>query len=380
MITRQKHTMSANEQPVRFYKIIALTFLFLTIILLGIIMFMSSKRATIIIESKASPVDISDSVLIGKGNVSGSLKGNVTSKMITLTQEFFPTGTREEMSKAEGIVTLRNDSKINQPLVATTRLLTPNNVLFRIKERAVVPASGTVDVAVYADIEGEGGNIEATTFIIPGLAAARQKEVYGASSIVMTGGVKKVGILSADDIEKAKSQLRASMEKQAKEELLSDNLEMTGIFSIVEDIYETEAKTGDEVAVFSITGKAIILGVFYNMTDLQNAANKFLAKRAVDDVEVVEPSQNPPTVVIEDYDLEKGAATVQVFYSGVTLLNPESKQLDKSMFFGKTKDEVRRYLLKLDHVRSVDIKFSPGWIRTVPYVNEHVEVIVKEVQ
>ena len=64
----------------------------------------------------------------------------------------------------------------------------------------------------------------------------------------------------------------------------------------------------------------------------------------------------------------------------MTLLNPESKQLDKSMFFGKTKDEVRRYLLKLDHVRSVDIKFSPGWIRTVPYVNEHVEVMVKEVQ
>ena len=101
---------------------------------------------------------------------------------------------------------------------------------------------------------------------------------------------------------------------------------------------------------------------------------------AVDDVEIVEPSKNPPTVVVEEFDLEKGTATIQVFHSGVTMLNPESKQLDKAMFFGKSKDEVRRYLLKLDHVRSIDIKFSPGWMRAVPYVADHVDVIIKEVQ
>lgn len=372
--------MAPNEQPVRFYKIIALTFLFLTIVLLGIIMFMSSKRATIVIESKATPVDISDSVLIGKGNVSGSLKGSVTSKAITLTQDFSPTGTREETSKAEGVVTLHNDSKINQPLVATTRLLTPNNVLFRLKEKAVVPAGGTVDVVVIADAEGAEGNIEATNFTIPGLAANRQKEVYGTSSLAMSGGVKQVGILSAEDIEKAKAQLKSAMQKQGEDELLSDNMELTPVFSIVDDTYETSAKAGDEVSNFSVTGKATVVGVFYNLEDLQTMANKFLARRAVDDVEVVEPSKNLPTVVVEDYDLAKGTATVQVFHSGVTLLNPESKQLDKAMFFGKSKDEVRRYLLKLDHVRSIEIKFNPGWMRAVPYVADHVDVIVKEVQ
>ena len=380
MNTRQKHTMAPNEQPIRFYKLIALTFLFLTIILLGIIMFMSSKRATIIIESKATPVDISDSVLIGKGNVVGSLKGNVASKVVTLTKDFSPTGTREEVGKAEGVVTLHNDSKINQPLVATTRLLSPDNILFRMKEKAVVPAGGTVDVAVFADVEGGSGNIEATNFTIPGLALTRQKEIYGRSAIAMTGGVRQIGVLSAEDIEKAKGQLKSEIEKQTQEELSSDNLAMTGVFSTVDDSYESSAKAGDEVSTFSVTGKATVLGVFYNAEDLQNMANKFLERRAVDDVEIVEPSKNPPTVVVEDFNLEKGTATVQIFHSGVTLLNPESKQLEKAMFFGKTKDEVRRYLLKLDHVRSVEIKFSPGWMRAVPYVGEHVDVVVKEVQ
>ena len=323
MNTRQKHTMAPNEQPIRFYKLIALTFLFLTIILLGIIMFMSSKRATIIIESKATPVDISDSVLIGKGNVVGSLKGNVASKVVTLTKDFSPTGTREEVGKAEGVVTLHNDSKINQPLVATTRLLSPDNILFRMKEKAVVPAGGTVDVAVFADVEGGSGNIEATNFTIPGLALTRQKEIYGRSAIAMTGGVRQIGVLSAEYIEKAKGQLKSEIEKQTQEELSSDNLAMTGVFSTVDDSYESSAKAGDEVSTFSVTGKATVLGVFYNAEDLQNMANKFLERRAVDDVEIVEPSKNPPTVVVEDFNLEKGTATVQIFHSGVTLLNPD---------------------------------------------------------
>lgn len=380
MITRQKHTMAPNEQPVRFYKIIALTFLFLTIILLGIIMFMSSKRATIIIESKATPVDISDSVLIGKGNVVGSLKGNVASKTVTLTQDFSPTGTREEMGKAEGTVTLHNDSKVSQPLVATTRLLTPDNVLFRLKEKVIVPAGGTIEAVVYADVEGIGGNIEATTFTIPGLAANRQKEVYAVSTAAMTGGVRQVGVLSAEDISKAEEQLKAAMQKQAESELLSDSMELTPVFSVADISYKNNSKAGDEVSTFSIIGEITVVGVFYNAEDLQMMANKFLARRAVDDVEVVEPSKNPPTVVVEEFDLEKGTATLQVFHSGVTMLNPESKQLDKAMFFGKSKDEVRRYLLKLDHVRSIEIKFSPAWMRAVPYVADHVDVVIKEVQ
>lgn len=380
MITRQKQTMAPNEQPVRFYKIVAMTFLFLTVILLGVIIFMSSKRATIVIESKATPVDIADSVLIGKGNISGSLKGNVVAKELALTQEFYPTGTREEAAKAEGIVTLHNDSKISQPLVATTRLLTSDNVLFRLKEKAVVPAGGTVDVAVVADLEGAGGNIGPANFTIPGLAANRQKEVYGTSAAAMAGGVRQFGVLSADDINKAKEQVKGALQKQGENELSSDNMELTSVFSLKNESYEVNAKEGDEVSSFSVTGKGEVVGVFYSSEELKVMADKFLARRAVDDVEIIEPSKNPPTVVVEDYDLNKGTATIQIFHNGVTLLNPESKQLDKAMFFGKSKDEVRRYLLKLDHVRSVEIKFSPAWIRTVPYVGDHVDVVVKEVQ
>ena len=47
MTPRRKETNFAPNQPVRFYKFIALTFLIITVVLFCVIIFMSSKEATI---------------------------------------------------------------------------------------------------------------------------------------------------------------------------------------------------------------------------------------------------------------------------------------------------------------------------------------------
>ena len=380
MHSRYKQTASLTEHPVKFYKFIALTFLCLTVVLLSVIMFMSSKRATITIESKATPIDITDSVLIGNGNMSGSVKGIVVSKVIALSEIFVPTGTREEESLAGGVVILSNDSKVAQTLVATTRLLSSENVLFRIKNKVTIPAEGTIEVEVYADEKGAGGNISADKFTIPGLTEAKQKEIYATSEESMTGGVKQLGILSAEDMDRATEKLRTMLKEKGMNELSSDNLGMASVFSLTQERFESETKIGDEISEFVLTGKAEVVGVFYNAEEMQRLAEKILEKRGVDDVEMIQANNQPPTVIVEEYDLTKGTATVQVFHSGSAVLNPESKQLDKAVFFGKTKDEVRRYLLKLDHVRSVEIKFTPAWVRSIPFVAEHVNVIVKEIK
>lgn len=380
MVPRRKQTMISAEQPVRFYKFIALTFLFLTIILLSVIMFMSSKRAAIVIESQATPVDISDSILVSSGDMVGSLTGEVDTVLVSLEKTFYPTGTKEEESQARGVVMLHNDGASNQPLVATTRLLTPDNILFRIKKGVTVPAGGTVEVEVYAQEKGESGNISASTFTIPGLSKTKQKLIYATSKDSMTGGIRQIGILGVEDIKKAKEILLSDLQEKAQTELLDNHPGTSGVFTILQESLESDVEVGEEVSEFSLKGKATILGVFYNPEQLQELADKSLGKRAVDDAEFVQPSREAPTVTIEDYNLEKSTATLQVFHSGVAILNPESKQLDKSIFFGKTKDEVRRYLLKLDHVRSVEVKFTPAWIRTIPFVAEHVSVMVKEVE
>ncbi|MDP2692566.1 MAG: hypothetical protein Q8O88_02915 [bacterium] len=380
MPSRRNETMTPASQPVRFYKFVALTFLFITIILSGVIMFMSSKRTTIIIETRASPVDISDSILVGDTDKFGSLKGVVTSVDVNLNKSFVPTESEKHDAEATGTVTLYNDSELSQPLIPTTRLLTSDGILFRLKDRVVIPAKGTIEADVYADEEGESGDIGPAEFTIPGLSEAKQKEIYAVSESPMTGGVRSVGILGASDMEKAEEAIVLALEQEGTKLLQKENPGLKGVFKLINSEFNSNKDVGDEVFEFTLTGKAKVLGVFYKEADLQDIAEKALSRKAVDDTEIVQPSNDVPTVVIEDYNLSKETATLQLFYSGISKLNPESAQLEKNMFFGKTKDEVRRYLLKLDHVRSVDIKFTPAWIRTVPSVGEHIEIIVKEVQ
>lgn len=384
MVPRRQQTNPTMEQPVRLYKFIALTFLLITIALLGVIVLMSTKRAVITIESRPSPVNTTTKIAVGPASGGtdsrpGAIAGQVASARVSETATFQPTGTREEPAIATGTVKIHNETNGAQALVRTTRLLSESGVLFRLDQRVLVPAGGTVEAEVYADQLGAAGNIGSTRFTIPGLRADKQKEIYAASAQAMTGGTRAIGVVSQEDLEAAEKQLLARLVETGKKQLTGAG-EKNGVFTVVQSAFEREIEIGAEVSDFALTGQATIAGVFFAAADAQAIAREQLLKRAVDDTEVIEESAAPPVVTIAAADLEAGTATLEVAQGGTALLNPESKQLEKSIFFGKNKDEVRRYVLKLDHVNGVEVKFRPAWARTVPAVAEQVTVVVKQIE
>ncbi|PIR04445.1 MAG: hypothetical protein COV59_01195 [Candidatus Magasanikbacteria bacterium CG11_big_fil_rev_8_21_14_0_20_39_34] len=371
----------AVEQPVKFYKFIAVTFLIITLILFGVIIFMSSKRAVITVITKSQPIDITSSVKIGNAEKGADVSGSVTSTVMNISETFEPTGTAQEEGVATGKVTLHNESSLAQPLVATTRLMTKDGVLFRMKQAATVPASGTVEVLVYADKPGDSGDIgPQEKFTIPGLSEVRQEEVYGSSEAPMKGGVKNIGILSLDDIKNAENILLEKITKQAEESLQSEHPEQKGIFSVIQHTFESDVEAGKQVSQFTLSGKATVMGVFYSDDAIQSWAAEALSKRAISDVEIVHAGSTQPTVTFEKYNDEDHSVTAKVFYDGLATLNPESPAIQKGMFLGKTKAEIRRYLIGLDHIYEVNIDFSPAWMRKVPFMAEHVTVVVKNVE
>lgn len=367
-----------HTQPVYFYKIIALTFLCLTVILLGLVVFMSSKRAIITIETKMSPVDVTSVVTVG--NEDDLVSATVTSTILRVQKTFAPTGNKEEPGIATGVVTLHNETDADQPLVATTRLLSKDGVLFRLKDRVLVPARGTVLADVYADVSGASGNIAAQDrFTIPGLNEQKQPVIYASSNDAMTGGIKTIGILSPDDIEKAKKTISEFFLNAAKEQFVSLT-DTTTVYMISDESFEVTGEVGTEVDGFSVTGLATVVIVNYDDVSLVSFAQDKLLSRAVDNTEIIHPQEELPVVTLSSYDAYNHTADLSVVYGGQAVLNPDSEKLEKSVFFGQTKDEVRRYLLTLDHVHGVEVKLSPAWIRSVPYVDDHVKVIVKKIQ
>jgi len=371
----------AVEQPVKFYKFIAITFLIITLILFGVIIFMSSKRAVITIITKSQPIDITSSVKIGNKEKGADVAGSVTSTVISISETFEPTGTAQEEGTATGTVTVHNDSSIPQPLVAKTRLLAKDGTLIRMTQAATVPAQGTVDVPVYADKAGATGDLEPQErFTIPGLSEVRQEEIYASSETPLKGGIKNIGILSLDDIKNAENVLLEKLTKRAEDTLQSANAKQKGIFSVIQHTFESDVDTGKQVSQFTLSGKATVMGVFYSEENIQSWAEDALGKRAISDAEIVQAGSAKPTVTFEKYNEDEHSITAKIFYDGLATLNPESSAIQKGMFLGKTKAEIRRYLIGLDHIYEVTIDFSPAWMRKVPFMAEHVTVVVKNVE
>jgi hypothetical protein len=204
MMIRRMETSPAPEPPVRFYKIIALSFLLLTVIILGVVVFITSKKATIVVVSKEDRQTVPLTVKITPdGTGERAITGTVSSTVFTWSNKYYPTGSKVIEGSSGGEVTLYNKTGTPQTLIKTTRLLTGTGVLFRLSDTVIVPANGQITATVYADKAGAESDIPATQFTIPGLAEEKQKTIYAVSVAPMSGGAKKVGVLSDEDISNA---------------------------------------------------------------------------------------------------------------------------------------------------------------------------------
>src|SRR3989338_4103076 len=89
--------------------------------------------------------------------------GELIEVQISGEKKFKPTAIGKSVEGfAQGIVTIINDSNYDQTLVKTTRLLTPENVLFRIQQTVVVRKKGSVTMLAVADKKGASGDVGGT--------------------------------------------------------------------------------------------------------------------------------------------------------------------------------------------------------------------------
>ncbi|MFH1789894.1 MAG: hypothetical protein ABH832_02390 [bacterium] len=386
MITRRISTKMSPEPPVRFYKTIAITFLFLTIALLAIVIFFTAKKATILIAAKSDNKNINISVEVGSvsgtGLISG-ISGSISSTEYAWSKKFYPSGSKIVEGTAVGEVILINDSGIGQPLVKTTRLLTDDGVLFRLSERANVPAHGSVKAQVYADQLGGSGDIGPSSFTIPGLNNAKQKLIYAKSTEAFSGGVRKVGFLTSDDLDAAEINYLAELKKQFSSSSSSAPISLNNrekVVSIGNQQLSSDKKIGDEIDGFTVSGTSTILTVYYDQNELQSLISREISSKIDTDSEKILSMQSQPQVSLSNISPDYKSARLSVYQDVLVTLDANASKLAAVNFFGKSKDEIERYVMGLSHVVGVDVKFSPTWMRTSPSVNEKIKVVVKNVK
>ncbi len=381
MRVRHTETRERFDQPsVGFYRTIALSFLIITVVLLGVVVFVTSKKATITVLAKedAKSVNLTVGVNTKSSEVMDNvIVGSVSSTVVNFSQKYFPTGSKTIEGLAGGEVIVYNKTNEAQILVKTTRLLTDKGILFRLSDKITVPANGQTTAIVYADKVGVDSEIGPSDFTIPGLATDKQKVIFAKSEKQMESGVKKIGILAESDITAARQDFAQKLKDQYSDSGSENNKKIINVLNVNPTV---DKKVGDEVDGFTLSGTSTVVVVSYDQAALSDIISKIVPTQIDGTLEKVLTVTNQPKVEIISVDTSANTAQLSVNQDIIVTLDANAEKLSPQYFMGKSKDEIERYVFELNHVAGVQVDFSPGWIGKAPTVPDKIKVVVKDVQ
>ncbi len=284
-------------------------------------------------------------------------------------------------AQAAGSVIIYNKRAVGQTLIPTTRLLSPDGHLFRLKNRVIIPAQGQIEAEVYADKSGKEEEIGPTTFTIPGLPADLQKRIYAESRETMRDGEVSISSLNQVDVDRAYHDLSQILDDAGKAKL-QDKL---GVLAPSDPHYiykseileqSTDAKLGQEVSSFEVKQTAHIIGMVFSRRELLSRVQSSLESLISKDTILLPVDFDDLTISIAEADIKLGQARLKVTAGARTRLSLGTPELAKERLFGLTKEGARRYLQGVDGIASFEIKM-PFYMKRIPKNPSRVMIGVK---
>ncbi len=385
--------MNYNNNQIHPYKKIAFNFLFISVILAALVGYFVFYQVKVYITPAREKIVSTFLIQIqedGKEILSeGIINGTIDEKEMEGEREFSASAVKEKFLSQNGKVFIINTADFNQPLVATTRLLTPDNILFRIKDSVTVPAGGEIEIEVYPSDENFNSIIKPLKMTIPGLSPSLQEKIY-AENRKDLGGTEEVKTLSQEDIDIARETLSEDLYKQIKDEFATANskkinFNLLGKIPKIKnvDLRETvltkvNRNIGDECEKFKLFLKAKVTEISFDENKIEELANKKILDDIPDDKKFLKLDKHNFNYVVENYDLDKKIAYIKVYISGEMAISEESRILDKSKFAGMSFTELKNHLKKFPSVEDVEISSAGSWFKTIPNNKNKIKIIIKD--
>lgn len=386
--------MYQQIKKINTYKKIAFNFLFFAIILFGFVAYFIFYKVNIYITPINEKISANFLVKVEEGDYnvkSGNkiIKGEINDLEIDGNKDFSTSGQKELLTKTSGKVFIINKESFNQPLVATTRLLTPDNILFRIKKGVIVPANGEIEVDVYPDDKNFKDIIRPTKFTIPGLSEKLQKKIYAENRSDL-GEKKLVKILTQEDINIAREELTEDLYNQAKAKINlrnknKINFNLIGKIPKIKKVdfkkvilSKSDKKVGEEAEKFNLYLKIKVTEISFDENKIVDLAKTKLKEVIPDDKKFVKIDENTFNYVVDKFDAENKSADLKVYASGEMMINENSMFLNKDNLSGKSIDEAKKYLEENSAIKNVEIKIPFNWLKHIPKNQGKIKIIIQE--
>lgn len=371
------------SRTLRIYQKAAIVFVLISFVLLLGVLYLSLSKAKIYVTPAPAVLRTSVPVEVVVNPVTtGQMSGYVLKETFSKAKSF---QTPEEggqlvEGKSTGMVTLINETSAPQALVATTRLLSEEGVLFRLNDAVTVPANGQVEARASADQIGKSGDIPPTQFTIPGLSTNLQTVIYAVSVDAMKGGLSTVSVVTEEYLNEAEQQLKEEMTTEAlnalKERIPSADFDGS---VVLVDVLERKSDKilGEQASEFTVSLTAQVTSVFYKKSVLETYALDSLRTQMQAGFELKEANSENLQVSVESVSQTAEAATLSAYIDGTAVISNAHELLKPERFIGFKAEEVIQTLTQSESIASVRVQFSPFWLRRVPRLTDHIEIIVE---
>lgn len=366
------------ESSFNIYQKIAFTFVGLAIILVLVVVYFAIGSAKIVITPKEEWVENSFDANIAQEEASDMIQGEFAETIIKETQTFNSTGESVKSGEAIGVITIINNNSVSQPLVATTRFLSPDDMLFRLKSGVTVPAKGKLDAEVYADQEGLEYEIGPTKFTIPGLSESMQKIVWGESSEQMQVPIVEGTSVTKEDIENDQKSMIESLEQKVYDNLsaeLNEGQEIVLDSEVIEE--EISADPGDTDEEFEITMTLKVVSLIIDTNALKDYAKEMLNQQIAADKIITTIDESEFSYELVNMDLENKTGSVKIYIKGLAKIKLTDELFDISSLLGGSEQNVIEHFNNYNEVESVEVYFSPSWFKRMPRFERRVEMELK---
>ena len=355
-----------------------------------------APHATVIISAKTTSMTVSDTVSLNetattsaKSNVIKSVKKELAKEV---SVEFSATGKKNVGEKATGVVVFKNVSPDSVTIAAGT-ILKNSGLSYTLNSSVTVPGGsyqrscpgyicpGSASGVITAS-EG-GAQYNAAT----GSMSISVDDISASLRSATSGGTDKTAtVVTASDIESAKSKLSEKKIDGLKEQLLSSFGDSATV--ITESYVENRSDPSSSVAVDGEATGAVTLKSTITASALaidKNELKNFVEAKLKEEISGKKSQRiydnGVSKVAFSQFSRAHNTQTVRLTTNGK--VGPDIKEANvKDQAKGKSYGEVQSAIESIEGVEDVDVKFSPFWVKSVPKdINKiNVEFKIKDVK
>ncbi len=374
--------MAHDLPPIALYRRIAVGLLVSVAVVFLSILYIAMVRASITVTLKKQSFPLNQSFTVSNratattGNSKTTVAGTVEVVERTSTREVAATSLTMQEGKAEGNIRITNRTARAQPLVATTRLLSPQGILFRTTDFVTVPAGGSIDAHVVADQPGSSGDIGPTTFILPGLWKGAQDKITGQNLSPMTGGKKTMTSVNQQQQKKIEQEEAATAKDVVLEEYRSKRVDPSDVVIAAVSRATVTTQPASDTSV-RVTVKSSIVVAQFNPQPLEEPLKASLNQAIPSPYVFGGLDQSKPfEYTLKQYDSKTKNAQFVIHAFAWAVVSSDAVPLSKEQFLGMRAADVSALAANIKDVENIAVKTSPFWLRTIPKRADRVELNV----